>query len=84
MKNAFLVKLDYPDAVEILNSIEQKTKAIRHDLNKLSLRPPTLHFVPAPDEDIMRIDGLVVYGISSLSEAKKDALWDFLNKITRE
>ena len=48
MKNAFLVKLDYPDAVEILNSIEQKTKAIRHDLNKLSLRPPTLHFVPAP------------------------------------
>lgn len=83
MKDAFLVKLDYPEAVGILDSIEEKTRAIRHDINKLSLCPPTLRFVPAPDEDIMRVGGLVVCGISSLSEAQKDALWNFLNKITR-
>ena len=65
-----------------LEDTTEKIKALLKELDEvtrwLPLEAPQLYAVPAPDGDCLSCGGLVVYGVSALDEAKKDALRLFL------
>lgn len=77
-------RVNYPEMEEKMKRIEDKFRGLRRDIMDVALCPPTLYFVPAPDEDMLRVDGLVIYGVSSLSKAKREALQECLKNFMSE
>lgn len=75
-----------PIYVEVKNERLEKTLATVKDLVEqiekettwLKTKEPTLCAVPAPDHDCMSVGEIIVYGVSSLSEERKNKLKDFL------
>lgn len=59
---------------ELLNKLERETAFLR-------TKEPMLYAVPAPDDDCISIGGVVVCGISSLEDEKKEKLVEFLSSL---
>ena len=83
--NPIYVKADNTKLEEVMAQIEEKLKEISTLTSFLPYKNmPQLYAVPAPDNDCIRCGGLVVYGVSALSDAQKYALRLFLQKLCGE
>lgn len=83
--NPIYVEADNSGLEDVMKQIEEKLKELSHLTSFLPYKAmPQLYAVPAPDNDCIRCGGLVVYGVSALDDAEKDALRLFLQALCGE
>lgn len=61
-----------------LEKVKDLVEQIERETTWLKTKEPTLCAVPAPDNDCMSVGEIVIYGISSLNEERKNKLKEFL------
>lgn len=61
-----------------LETVKDLIEQIERETTWLKTKEPTLCAVPAPDDDCMSVGEIIICGVSSLSEERKNKLREFI------
>ena len=79
--NAIYVEVKNERLEKTLDKVKKLIKEIEEETRWLETKGPTLCAVPVPDNDCISVGNLIVCGVSSLDEEKRQKLHYFLKNM---